>query len=122
MLEPIKRLNSIQVISETKTKGSSPLLVITDDDQDYYIKTSLYQPPKMELINEVLCAYFLKCWNILSPEVALIKIENEALEAYIKEKGPLSSRYKSIDFENEIFFGSKRINPQVEFDKHFKEL
>jgi hypothetical protein len=122
MLEPIKRLNAIQVISETKTKGSSPLLVIAEDDQDYYIKTSLSQPPKMELINEVLCAYFLKCWNILSPDIALIKVENEALEAYKKERGSLSSRYKSTDFENEIFVGSKRIKPEVEFDKHFKEL
>jgi len=122
MLHPIKRLNAIQIISVTKTKGSSPLLVIAEDDQDYYIKTSSSHPPKMELINEVLCAYFLKCWNILTPEVALIKIENEALEAYIKEKGHLSSRYKSTDFENEIFFGSKRINAEVEFEKYFKEL
>ena len=71
MLEPIKRLNAIQVISETNTKGSSPLFVKAEDDEEYYVKTSQYQPPKMELINEVLCAYFLKCWNILTPGIAL---------------------------------------------------
>jgi len=122
MLEPIKRLNAIQIISETNTKGSSPLFVIAEDDQEYYVKTSQYPPPKMELINEVLCVYFLKCWNIITPDIALIKIENEVLEAYIKQGVPLSLRYKSIDFENEIFFGSKRIKPVVEYDRHFKHI
>lgn len=123
MIDSIKSLNAIAVISETNTKGSSPLFVIAEDDQEYFVKaSSSVQPPKMELINELICSYFLKCWNIQTPEIALIKFDKQVVDAYTREKGPLSWKYKSIDFEKEICFASRQIKPVIEFEKYIKGL
>jgi len=122
MLEKIIQLSAIQIIKETKTQGSSPILIRAEDDREYFVKASPQAPVKMELINELICTYFLKCWNLYPPDIALIRIDKDVLQQYQINNPPLSNRYKSISFEKEILFGSKRIKPVIELDRFIKKV
>jgi hypothetical protein len=121
MLEPLKSLSSLKIMKEEGTEGSAPLLILADDTNLYYAKTTLLNPPRVELINEIICCYFAKCWKINVPDSALITIDSEVLENFIKENGSLSARYKLEHF-NLPFFASKQIWPLIELERYFNGL
>jgi len=75
-LQKIHQIEAQKIISEKTTKGSSPLQVLADDMNTYYAKTTTPQVPRVELINELLCAYFAQCWGLKVPPFALLTISD----------------------------------------------
>ncbi|MDP1747711.1 MAG: hypothetical protein Q8L90_19205 [Bacteroidota bacterium] len=102
-------------MKEIGTVGSSPLLVIDRDGNEYYAKTTTLNLPRTELINEVFCAYALNCWGVNVPPVFLIRIPFVLVEQFNAENAiPISNRYNQQHFEETIFFGSQNIGNGVE--------
>lgn len=122
MLNPINQIEAVKILREIDTKGSSPLEVIDGVADVYIAKTTRSKEPKVELINELICSYFTKCWGLKSPEPVLVKIGNSVVEAYQEEFGELSKQYKGIDFDKETFYGTRRIDTAIELDKHIDNL
>lgn len=121
MIEPIKSISAVKIISETGTQGNSPLLVYCDDMNRYYAKTTTSTIPRVELINEIICYYFLKLWGLPVPEIALIKIDKVVVDEYVKESGPLSNKYSDFSF-NDVFVGFKEISPATELEQYIRTL
>ena len=121
MIEPIKHIEAIKIVREINTQGSSPLQIICSNGCVYYAKSTYASIPRVELINEVLCNYFLKTWNLNAPEMALVKIDKVVVESYLSEKGILSNRYGEKSFEHE-FIGFKELSPATELDRYVKKL
>lgn len=117
MIEDINKISAIKIISEKGTKGSSPLYVMCDNHKKYYAKTTSKTIPRSELINEIICSYFLKIWGLKVPNIALVKIDNDVVDAFISEKGPLSERYKPSSFDD-YFVGFEEVTPAIELDKY----
>jgi hypothetical protein len=117
-LQEIRKIEVQKIISETTTIGSSPLQVLADDMNYYYAKTTTPQVPRVELINELLCAYFAQCWDLKVPPFALVTISDIVIKNYISEKGNLSSRYESTSFGDNLFFASQIIEPVIELEKY----
>lgn len=117
-LQKIRQIEVQKIIGETTTIGSSPLQVWADDMNYYYAKTTMPQVPRVELINELICAYFAQCWDLRVPPFALTAISDIVIEKYISEKGSLSNRYKSTSFGENLFFASQQIEPAIELEKY----
>lgn len=113
--EPLITITAIKILKEIGTIGSSPLLVIDKDGNQYYAKTTTFNLPKAELINEVFCAYALQCWDLKVPPVCLIQIPYQLVEQYNRENAvPISNRYKLQYFGETLFFGSQNLGNAVE--------
>ncbi len=54
MIQKLKYLEAISFIKEVRTDGHSPLLVLTNDYDSYYIKNSKGKTPATYLINELV--------------------------------------------------------------------
>lgn len=121
MIEAIKHIEAIKIVREINTIGSSPLQVICSNGFVYYVKTSTTTIPRVELINEILCNYFLKTWNLNAPEMALVNIDKVVVDAYLSENKALSKRYNTNSF-NDKFIGFKEISPASEIDVYIKGL
>lgn len=117
-LQQIRQIEVLKIISEKATKGSAPLQVWADDMNYYYAKTTKPQVPRVELINELICAYFAQCWNLKVPPFALTTISDVVIKNYISEKCNLSSRYKPTSFGDNLFFASQDIELAIELDKY----
>lgn len=118
MLNPISHIDAVKILQEIDTKGSSPLEVMDGLADVHIAKTTTSKTPRVELINELICSYFTKCWGLKSPEPVLVKIGNSVVETYENEFGKLSKRYENVNFDNETFYGTRRIHGAVELDKH----
>jgi len=121
MIQPIKKISAVKIISETGTEGNSPLVIYCDDLEVYYAKTTTPTIPRVELINEIICYYFLKLWNLPVPDIALIKIDKVVVEAFTKESGNLSNRYNPSSFDD-FFVGFKEVSPATELEKYIETL
>jgi hypothetical protein len=121
MIEPIKKISAVIIIRETLTKGNSPLLVRCNDSKNYYAKTSTSQIPRVELINEIICSYFLKIWGFNVPNIVLINFDKIVVDSYISETGPLSSKYDSYSFDD-YFVGFEEVAPAIELDQYMQYL
>ncbi len=108
------------ILKEHTTLGSGPLLVMASDGKNYVAKTTTYPIPHNELINEVLCGYFARCWGLAAPPMALVSISKRLADAYQKEKQPFGKRYARCDFDDSLFFDSQVINCPIEFDAYFQ--
>lgn len=113
----IEEIEAIKIIKQVETKGSGPLLVLCNNGNTYFAKTTLPQPPRIELINEVICFYFLKCWGLSPPDIALIQISSDVISQFEKEGNSIGGRYKTRNYENNLLFGSREIVSSVEIDK-----
>lgn len=120
MLQTLPRVKAELIVKEYTTQGSGPLLVLADDGKSYVAKTTTYPVPCNELINEVLCGYFARCWGLAAPPMSLLSISKRLAGSYQKEKQSFGERYARCDFDNSLFFGSQVINCPIEFDEHFK--
>lgn len=96
-------------------------MVLGDDRNLWYAKTCKTETPRVELINEIICAYFAQCWSLKIPEFNLIQIEDDVVTAYTTENGPLSNRYAKVVFPS-LFFCSKSISPATELEIYFNGL
>ena len=75
MIEDLKYLDAISFIKEIPTDGHSPLMVITNDFNAYYIKNTKGQHPATPIINEFICHYLLKAWGINSPNISAVTVD-----------------------------------------------
>lgn|GEM_PF-781493 len=121
MIQPIKIIQAIKILKEISTEGSRPLYLIADDHNQYFAKTTVVAPgePSIELINEMICGYFLKCMDINVPDFALAKIGDEIFRDFENESGPFSERYRDKTFNNRVFFASKELTPTTEIESYF---
>ena len=103
MIEPIPHIRAISIRKKLNTVGSEPLLLIGDDYNPYYVKNSKLLTPAWDLINEVICHFLLKAWNINTPDIALIEIEKETLNQNY------GSRHKK-SYYSRVAFGSKQVD------------
>lgn len=117
-LEPLKIISAEKIIKEIQTSGSGPLLVLGNDKNSYYAKTTTPNPPRIELINEVLCGYLAQCWGLKVPPFCLIEIPSQVVNNYTAEGGILSNRYSNVVFDGNFFFGSQHIQA-IELDSYF---
>jgi hypothetical protein len=119
---PIRNVTAEKIFKEVNTQGSAPLLVMADDGNIYYCKTTLAKPPYIELINEVLVANFAKCFGLKVPELALVKISKATVDLFVQENGSLSRRYSKTDFDNELFFGSEKDATATELEVYIQQI
>lgn len=110
----------IQILEILQT-NSTPIKVLCDDGAIYYVKTCfLKQPPLVDIINEFIGNYIYRTWDIIVPEMCLIKIDNGLILDYLKNNN-ITSIYSRFD-QNLFFIGSKEINGQYyEVDKYLLE-
>jgi len=108
MITAPKHKNVLSIEHEVRTDGHSPLLVIADDFKKYIIKSTRGHFPSYYIINEFLCGYLLKLWEIPVPEFASLTLNPDLLA------GRDFSDYHKPHFYNNITFGSLCIEKAVE--------
>lgn len=123
VLEPLTQLKAVTVIKEIPTDGHSPLLVIASNYESYYAK-SCKRIPDFTILSEFLCHYFLKCWQIDTPDIAAIKINADQL---IPGLSIINNNPRNFET---ICFGSKQIKDAIDVQDfisadnkaHFKKI
>lgn len=95
------------VLLEYQTDGHAPLLVITDDNEQYVAKSGKSHNPPITLTNEILCSFFLRIWGIPTPEIALIKVKPGIIDFQL-------SSVNRLHFYEDLCFGSKFIEEPIE--------
>lgn len=121
-LQNIQYLEAIKIINEIPTKGSRPLELLASDNNIYYAKTTNPRPPCVEVINEVICGYLAKCWGLGVPPFAIIQINSNVANEYVNENGAFSKLYEKMPFNDRLFFGSYKIEYQVEVEEFFQGI
>lgn len=92
----MKRVKSIQsILKRYDTQGSSPILIMGDDLNQWVCK---YRDDQ-KLFNELLAYEFAKLWGICIPESALIEIDYDKHVQTFSDKRGLERRF----FERECF-------------------
>ena len=105
-MEPITHKTAVQII-EQKDTNSVPFLVLCDDTELYYAKTTFKKhPPLEEIVNEIFCVYSLALMGVKTIAPALITIPQEVFENFKKENKDFHAHYNNIAFDDVIFFGS----------------
>ena len=105
-MEKIKHITAIQII-EQKGTNSVPFLVLCDDGELYYAKTMFKShPPYEDLINEILCVYFLDFLEVSVIQPSIIKIPKIVFQSFRNLGLTYDKRYENLDFDNAYFFGS----------------
>ncbi len=125
MIEPIPYRRVISIRDKLNTVGSEPLRLICDDYETYYVKNDRQNSPAVSIINEVLCHYFLRLWNINTPDICIINLEAETIRANY------GSKHNPVYYQRPAF-GSKeqegafdateflQINGKVDFKKYYR--
>ncbi|MEQ8908767.1 MAG: hypothetical protein RIC95_06220 [Vicingaceae bacterium] len=111
----MKTLNVISIEKQYQTDGHAPYLVLTEDFEKYVLKTPRYTLDKASIQREIICHFFLQSWNISTPSIALLSIENKLLKNGISNSDLLPFHFGSKHLENSIdaqkMFGlSKKVN------------
>lgn len=115
MIKPLKYLEAKSIIEEINTDGHSPLKVLADEYETYYIKSGKERIPAFDMLNEYFCHYLLNLWLIPTPDIAAIKLDSELLN----ERG--FSHYHKKHYYNQITFGSKQLPFSFELG-HFTQI
>ena len=110
MVEKLNYLDAISFIREIRTEGHSPLLVLTNNYESYYIKHTKGQTPATFLINEFICHYLLKSWNLNSPDISAVKVDTSILPNTL-------SQFHKLYFYEQVTFGSKQLENVIEMNK-----
>ena len=108
MIDPLPYRRVISIREKLNTTGSEPLHLICDDYESYYVKNDRQNNPAISIINEVLCHYFLRLWNINTPDICLVNLEQETIR---QDYGP---KHKPV-FYTRAAFGSKRHEDALDF-------
>lgn len=115
-MKKLKELCAIKIHECYKT-NSTPLRVECEDGSQYIAKTVFnMRPPLIDLINEILCNYFLQCWNIPVPDQSIISVDKELVAYFVKEGNFIDKRYGNEDFSSLHFLGIKFIDSVTEMD------
>lgn len=107
----LKRLKVIQpIIRRYETQGSSPILVVAEDFNQWVCK---YRDEN-KLFNEFLSAEFAKLWGINIPENALIEIDYDKHIKNFSNKRGLERKFFDKDC-----FGSLHLKDSLEVNDSF---
>jgi hypothetical protein len=106
--------NVLSIDHEVRTDGHSPLLVIADDFKKYIIKSTRGQSPSYNIINEFLCGYLLKLWEIPVPEFAALTLNPDLLA------GRAFSDFHKPHFYQNITFGSRCLDTAIEMGTYLR--
>ena len=105
----LKQIRSIQpIIEKYDTRGSSPILVMGDDLNQWVCKYNDLN----KLFNELLASEFAKLWHINIPECALVEIDYDRHIVPFGDKKGLERRF----FERECF-GSRFLNNALDVNQ-----
>ncbi|WP_179346436.1 HipA family kinase [Winogradskyella ursingii] len=105
-MEAITQKTAVQIIEQTDT-NSVPFLVLCDDGELYYAKTTFKKhPPLEEIVNEILCVYALGLMGVKTIKPALIAIPQEVFEDFKLENKAFSLDYNNLPFNDVMFVGS----------------
>ena len=115
MIEPIRTIQITRIVKEINTIGSTPLFIMADDNNEYYVKTTV-DHPCIELINEVICGYFLQLFKLNVPPFALAKVRDDVFIDFLESGGSLHNKYKNKSFNDKLLFASQKIEPTIAFD------
>lgn len=105
----LETIHTNSIIKELPTEGHSPLLVLGSDYEMYVAKNDKGKEPPISLINEFFASYCLSNWDISSPSVKLINIDNELIS--IQDNLSHNHRLHYYDIPS---FGSKWITNSVD--------
>lgn len=92
MLETLRTLHKPEKIYKT---AGNPLLVLCNDYQNYVCKHSAHSS---KLINEIVGSFFARCWELRTPEICLINVQQDHIPRHLQ----------GINFKKPCF-GSKYI-------------
>lgn len=96
-------LKVINIKEEIRSEGHSPLRVLCQDYQEYFVKNTRSKTPPFEILNEFLCSQMLHKWQIPTPEAKLISVPESILT------DDLSSNHHKRYYQD-LCFGSKAID------------
>lgn len=125
LIEPLPYRRVISIQRKINTVGSEPLHLICDDYESYYVKNDKLNVPAVSIINEVICHYFLRLWNINTPDICMIELEEETI------RQDYGIRHKPV-FYSRPAFGSKeregafdfteflQVRGKVDFRKYYR--
>ena len=106
-LTPLTYKSVILINKKYPTDGHSPFLVITEDYEQYVLKTPNNLHDKYAIMKEFLCSYLLSSWEIWSPDTIALVLHPDLLASEIIAK-ERSFLYSSV------YFGSKYIKNSVD--------
>jgi len=112
MIESLPYRKVVTIRREITTTGHSPLEVLADDYNIYFIKSAQDQKPSYRLISEFLCHYFLKCWHIPTPAIAEVTLDSKLIT------DGFSDKHKK-HFYNRSCFGSQSIKDSIDLNEFF---
>ncbi|MBP0904784.1 HipA family kinase [Mariniflexile gromovii] len=105
-LEEIKHITAVQILEQQGT-NSVPFFVLCDDGELYIAKTMFKShPPFADIINEILCVYFLEQMGVKTIKPALISVPQEVYDSFKLTGKLFDIKYDNLIFNNTIFFGS----------------
>ena len=107
----LNRIHTNTIIKELTTEGHSPLLVVGSDYQMYVAKNDKGQQPPFSLINECFASFCFNHWNIKSPEIIIIDVNNELVQS----QGGLSYNHR-LHYYDTPCFGSKFIQSSIDIN------
>lgn len=111
----LPHINILKIIKETGTAGSSPLQVLDENFNTWFLKGTSALVPHAELINEVICNGMAESWGFIQPEIATAALSDTGIESFVIEGGNLSARfYKTV--LNQPFFCSRQLQPAFELE------
>ena len=94
---------------------NKPILAICDDGHTYVIKHNRSKKPSTILAIELVAYYFLKLWNIPTPEIALVTVLPEHIKGI-----------ENTDVREAFFalpcFGSRFYKDAMEFNNFFGNI
>lgn len=96
MVVPLERKKVISLVDEIPTTGHSPLKVITEDSQTYFLKNIQGKLPAYELSSEIICYYLLGIWKIPTPSLAILSLDTVDFKEELKR---FTNRHKISYYE-----------------------
>jgi len=105
MIQPIPHKNVSSIIKQYDTDGHSPYLVLTDELEQYVLKTFKNTHDRPSLVKEFLCASLLNFWNINTPPVSTLSLSPELLDSpFVVNNNRFS--HSSVYFGSELMINS----------------
>ena len=93
----VPQLNVIQVLREIPTEGNTPLEVIAEDGKVYYAKSGKGQNPPISILNEYICTFLLRIWEIHTPAIATLELDPGIIDFHLSVRNR-KSHYRTPCF------------------------
>jgi hypothetical protein len=112
---PPKKLHTTAEIFEIKETNNNPVLAICSDLNTYVIKHNKGRKPCNKIVAELVATYFLALWNIPTPKVNLVYVQEDHY------KNSISNFCQPIYF-NIPCFGSQHLRYGMEFNNFLENI